>query len=156
MPFPNVDVGHIRQQIDNAREQIGRNVSLFTAARSACEQCTVSGFYDTISDHSTFFTCPECKGSFWKDGYTETVIKARVHWTSNEGINATPAGKYFAGDAYFHVEPEQHSLLQEVQNTGKVVVDGQTMKIIKINPQGAPVINRYRAILRGTGDQPEG
>jgi hypothetical protein len=30
------------------------------------------------------------------------------------------------------------------------------MKIIKINPQGAPVINRYRAILRGTGDQPEG
>jgi hypothetical protein len=156
MPFPVVDIDHIREQIDNGRDQIGRNISIYTPVRSACVQCTVSGFYDTISDHSIFFTCPECKGTFWKNGMEETVIVARVHWTSNEGIAVTPGGKYFSGDAYIHVAPEYHALLQKCQTGGKVVVDTNEMSIIKINPQGTPVINRYRAILKGRGNAPEG
>lgn len=156
MPFPNVDIDHIRQQIDNGRGQIGRDVSIYVPVRSACVQCTVSGFYDTLSDHSTFFTCPECRGTFWKNEMNENIVNARVHWTSNEAIDVTPGGKYFSGDAYIHVEPEYHQLLQDCQNGGKVVVDGQEMSIIKINPQGTPVINRYKAILRGRGNSPEG
>lgn len=156
MPFPNVDIGHIRSQIDNAREQIGRDVSIYTPVRLACVQCTVSGFYDSITDHSVFFTCPECKGTFWKREFEETVINARVHWTSNEGIQVTPGGKFFSGDAYIHVVPEYHELLQACENGGKVVIDGTEMSIIRINPQGTPEINRYRAILRGRGGSAEG
>lgn len=156
MPFPDVDVDHIRQQIDKGREEIGREVSIYTPVRSACVLCTVSGFYDSISDHSTYFTCPECRGTFWKNGMAETVIYARVHWTSNEAIDVTPGGKYFSGDAYIHVKPEYHSLLQQCQNGGKVVVDTNEMSIIKINPQGTPVINRYKAILKNRGGSPEG
>lgn len=156
MPFPPVDIDHIREQIDAGREQIGRSVSIYTPIRSACVRCTVSGFYDSTSDHSIFFTCPECKGTFWKNGMEETTINARIHWTTNEGITATPAGKYYSGDAYIHVVPEYHELLQRCQNGGKVVVDTQEMNIIKINPQGTPVINRYKAILKGRGGPPEG
>ena len=154
--FPAVDIDNIREKIDAGREQIGRSVSIFTPTRNACVRCTASGLYDAISDKSIFFTCPECKGFFWKQEYTETVILARVHWTSNEAIAVTPGGKYFSGDAYIHVVPEYHTLLQTAQNGGKVVVDGQEMSIIRINPVGAPVTNRYRAILRGAGNQPQG
>jgi hypothetical protein len=151
-----VDTDFIREQIDNVREQIGRDVSIFVPARSACVRCTVSGFYDSLTDKSDFFTCPECKGSFWKNGFSETAILARVHWTDNEAIAVTPGGKYYSGDAYIHVEPEYHALLQTAQNGGKVIIDGQEMSIIRINPEGAPVINRYKAILKGVGNQPQG
>ena len=46
------------------------------------------------------------------------------------------------------------SLLQSAQNEiGKVVVDGQDMQIIRINPLGAPDITRVRAILKGMGQR---
>lgn len=86
----------------------------------------------------------------------ETTINARVHWTGNEAINATPGGKFFTGDGYFHVEPEKHELLQECMNGGYVLIDEQEMNIIRINPQGAPEINRYRAIVKGKGGSPQG
>lgn len=154
--MPNIDTDFIRDQIDSVREEIGRDVSILVPAKSACVRCTVSGFYDALIDKSTFFTCPECKGSFWKNGFSETVVLARVHWTDNEAIGVTPGGKYYSGDAYMHVVPEHHKLLQDAQNGGRVVVDEQEMSIIKINPEGAPVINRYKAILKGIGNQPQG
>jgi hypothetical protein len=156
MALSEVDSDYIKEVIDGVRDQIGRDISIYTPIRSACVRCTASGFYDSISDHSIFFTCPECKGTFWKSGMEETTINARVHWTTNEGITATPAGKYYSGDAYFHVTTEYHELLQKCQNGGKVMIDTQEMNIIKINPQGAPVVNRYKAILKGRGGPPEG
>lgn len=154
--FPGVDIDIVREKIDAAREQIGRNVIIKIPALTECSICVVSGYYDTISDKSIFFTCPECAGAYWKKGFTDNIVLARVHWTSNEGITATPGGKYFSGDAYMHVVPEYHQLLQEAQEGGKVVVDGQEMSILRINPEGAPVTNRYKVILRGVGDRPQG
>lgn len=154
--MPNIDTDFIKDQIDAVREEIGRNVSILVPAKSACVRCTVSGFYDVLIDKSTFFTCPECKGSFWKSGFSETIVLARVHWTDNEAIGVTPGGKYYSGDAYIHVVPEYHKLLQDAQSGGRVVVDAQEMSIIKINPEGAPIINRYKAILKGIGNQPQG
>jgi len=154
--FPGVVIDDIREKIDRAREEIGRNISVYTPTRNACVRCAASGFYDSISDKSISFTCPECSGFYWKKEFAETIINARVHWTSNEAIAVTPGGKYFSGDAYIHVVPEYHTLLQTAQNGGKVIIDEQEMSIIKINPVGAPVINRYRAILRGAGNQPQG
>jgi hypothetical protein len=156
MTIPSVDIENIRAQIDAAREQIGRNVIVYIPALTECALCTASGYYDSLSDRSIFFTCPECKGAYWKKGYSENIILARVHWTSNEGITATPGGKYFSGDAYIHIEPEYHSLLQEAQEGGKVRVDNQEMSIVRINPEGAPITNRYKVILRGVGERPQG
>jgi hypothetical protein len=156
MSIQDIDVEYIKEQIDTVRDEIGRDVSIYVPIRSACVRCTVSGFYDTISDHSIFFTCPECKGTFWKNGLEETTILARVHWTANEAINVTAGGKYYSGDAYIHVDPSYHTLLQTCASGGKVVVDGQDMTIIKINPVGAPKINRYRAILKSSGSTPQG
>ena len=154
--MPDVNADFIREQIDSVREQIGRDVTILTPTRDACVRCTVSGFYDTLIDKSTFFTCPECRGSYWKNGYSETAILARVHWTDNEAIGVTPGGKYYSGDAYIHVVPEYHKLLQDAQNGGRVRVDGQELSVIKINPEGTPIINRYKAILKGIGNQPQG
>jgi hypothetical protein len=156
MAIPSVDIENIREQIDAVREEIGKNVIVYIPSLTECTLCLASGYYDTISDKSIFFTCPECKGAYWKKGYSENIILARVHWTSNEGITATPGGKYFSGDAYIHVKPEYHSLLQEAQDGGKVRIDGQDMAIMRINPEGTPEVNRYKAILRGAGDRPQG
>jgi hypothetical protein len=156
MTIPSVDIENIRNQIDAAREQIGRNVIVYIPSLTECTLCIASGYYDSLSDRSIFFTCPECKGSFWKKGYSENIILARVHWTSNEAIGVTPGGKYFSGEAYIHVQPEYHSLLQEAQDGGKVSVDGQDMAILRINPEGAPEVNRYKIILKGVGERPQG
>lgn len=71
-------------------------------------------------------------------------------------MDITPGGKFFVGDAYAVVAPEYHSLLVQAQNPGgKVVIDGQDMQIMRINPEGVPEINRYKLILRGMGSRPE-
>jgi hypothetical protein len=154
--IPQVDSDYVKEIIDGVREQIGKPVSVYTPIKSACNLCTSSGYYDSFSDHSIYFTCPECKGSFWKNTLTVTVINARVHWTANEAIGVTAGGKYFSGDASLHVDPEYHTLFQDSMNGGKVVVDNQEMNVIRINPLGAPTLNRYRIILRGGGKAPQG
>jgi hypothetical protein len=116
----------------------------------------VSGFYDSLNNNSWHTTCPECNGDFWKNITVSTEVLARVHWVSNEAITATPGGKYFLGDAHITVDPTYTELLESAQNdAGKVVVDGQDMEIIRINPMGAPEINRVRAILKSVGTRPD-
>lgn len=156
MTLPGVNVPFVKAQIDAVRRKIGRNVTVYTPNSAACLECTASGYYDPMSDTSWNTTCPQCNGAFWLANIQSTEILARVHWVSNEGIQATPGGKYFLGDAQITVDPCHLELLESAQNEmGKVVVDGQDMQIIRINPMGAPEINRVRAILRGMGGRPE-
>lgn len=140
MSIPPVSKEFIKAQIDAVRTQIGRNVTLCYPT-----PVTVSGYINPILD--TSFDPP----------LVCTEVLARVHWVSREAITATPVGKYYVGEAQITVDPEHHELLQRVQSDyGKVIVDGQEMEIIKINPLGAPEINRIRAILRGLGERPTG
>lgn len=155
MSIPGVNRAFIKAQIDTVRQTIGRNIDVHTRVNTPCYLCTASGYYDSISDSSWYVTCPVCSGSFWMPTTEVTEVLARVHWVSNEGITATPGGKYYLGDAQITVDPSYTDLLRSAQTTGKVVVDGQDFQILKINPLGAPEINRVRAILRGTGDRPE-
>lgn len=145
----------IKNDIDFVRDIIGRDVTIYAPKISECLECVASGYYDPLSDTSFNVMCPQCKGSFWINHVDATTINARVHWVSNEGITATPGGKYFLGDAQITVDPCYLELLESAQNdAGKVVVDGQDMQILRINPMGAPEVNRVRAILRGMGGRP--
>lgn len=156
MSLPGVNIPFIKAQIDGVRARIGRDVEVFYPSTSACSICVASGYLDAISNTSWYTTCPICQGSYWLATINSETILARVHWVSNEGITATPGGKYFLGDAQITVDPEHHSLLQSAQSEqGKVIVDGQEFQILRINPLGAPEINRIRAILRGKGGRPE-
>ena len=156
MAIPVINKDFIKGTIDSAREQIGRNVSFFTPELQGCSICLPSGYYDALSNASTYIKCPVCKGKYWTDVLTEHIILARVHWTTNEAVNMTPGGKFFIGDAYTVVDPSYHSIIQAAQSErGKVIVDGQEMQIMRINPEGAPEINRYKVILRGKGSRPE-
>lgn len=144
----------IKKDIDKFRDEIGRDILIYTPTRNPCSICTAGGFYDSVTDKSSYIKCPECKGAFWRDDFTEHTILARVHWTSNEAINVTPGGHYFTGDAYAVVDPEYHSVAQEAQSGGYVVIDGQRMTILRINPEGAASINRYKLTLKGSGNRP--
>lgn len=156
MSLPGVNIPFIKAQIDGVREKIGRTVTVHYASSVPCSICVASGYLDPISNTSWYTTCPECQGQYWSNGTATEEILARVHWVSNEGITATPGGKYFLGDAQITVDPEYLDLLESAQtHPGKVVVDGQDMTILRINPLGAPEINRIRAVLRGTGARPE-
>lgn len=146
----------IKSRIDSVREEIGRNVTFSTSSLLPCTLCAASGYYDSVNDTTFYFTCPVCDGNYYMPTQTETTILARIHWTSDEHITATPGGKYYAGDAYIHVDPENLALAESAQSErGKVIVDGHNMQIDKIIPQGAPTINRYRLILKNTGARPE-
>lgn len=156
MTLPGVNIPFIKAQIDGVRERIGRTVTVYYASTSPCTICVASGYLDTISNTSWYTTCPECQGSYWHATTNSEDILARIHWVDNEGITATPGGKYFLGDAQITVDPEHHPLLQKAQTQqGSVLVDGQEFQVIRINPLGAPEVNRVRAILRGTGARPE-
>jgi hypothetical protein len=93
MSLPGVNKAFIKAQIDGVRARIGRNVTVYTPSTIACTICVASGYLDTISNTSWYTTCPECRGSYWHTALTGTEILARVHWTSNEAITATPGGK---------------------------------------------------------------
>ena len=145
----------VKRQIDSTRESIGRNVSFFTATRTACTLCAPSGYYNSAMDSTIYFNCPVCSGTYWLNSLAETVVLARVHWTNDEAIDTTPGGKFFIGDATVTVDPSYRVLAEDTQNeSGKVVVDGHDMQIIKIIPLGAPEPNRYRVVLKNQGERP--
>ena len=153
--IPNIDKSYIKAQIDQAREEIGREVGVYTLHKTGCSICVPSGYYDPAHDNSFFTRCPQCFGKYWLDVSDITWVLARVHWVQDEAITATPGGKYFLGDAQLTVDVKYRELFEAAQSdSGKVVVDNHDMSILRISPMGAPEVNRYRIILRGFGDRP--
>lgn len=146
----------LRAKIDNFRQQIGRNITFQVSSNEPCSLCSASGYFDSQNQTTTYFTCPVCHGQYYMPTTTETEVLARIHWVSDQAITATPGGKYFIGDCNVHIEPEYRTLAESVQNNdrNRVIVDGHTMQITKIIPQGAPTINRIRLILSNTGQRP--
>jgi len=150
-----IDPEDLKSKIDAFRQEIGRNVTFSISSLEPCSLCLPSGFYDAKNNTTTYFTCPVCHGQYYMPTQTETEILARIHWVSDQAATATPGGKYYIGDCNIHIEPQYRTLAESAQNeTGKVVVDGHDMQIVKIIPQGAPTINRIRLILTGTGKRP--
>lgn len=145
----------IKHDIDTLRGDIGRDITFYISGHVPCSLCAASGYYDTLSDNSYYTTCPICKGMYYTLSAIATVVQARVHWTNDEGITATPAGKYYTGDATVHIEPKYRALAESAQSeSGKVVVDGHNMKIQKIIPLGVIDTNRLRLILINSGERP--
>lgn len=153
MSAVTVDIGYIKEAIDSVRESIGRVVTLYYSKLETCTICVASGYYDPISDTSWYTICPQCKGLYWLNTVIARDVVARVHWVGNEGITATPGGKYYLGDAQITVDPSERVWLSKTQDdAGKVVVDGQDFTITKIHPMGTPTVNRVRAVLKAMGD----
>lgn len=145
----------IKRQIDSARISIGRDVTFYTTDKAACSLCLASGFYNSLADTTFYFNCPVCSGNYWIPTVSGHVVLARVHWTNDEAVTASPGGKYFLGDATVTVDPSYRTLAEETQSLdGKVVVDNHDMQIIKIIPLGAPEPNRYRVVLKNSGERP--
>lgn len=146
----------IRRDIDAVRGEIGRNVTFHVPKKEECSICVASGYYDAASDSSFYETCPICVGAYYTDTTEETTVLARVRFANDEQITATPAGKYFAGDATIHVEPEYLNLAESAQvEGGKVVVDDHDMQIQKIIPLGTIETNRIRLVLINSGKRPQ-
>ena len=152
----SVDSQWIQDRIDEVRGEIGRIVKFHVPATTTCPLCTASGYYDSINDTTTYFTCPVCAGQWYMPVTNVTEVLARIHWTNDEAVTATPGGKFYMGDASLHINPQYLDLAESVESErGYVEVDNHKMTIIKIIPQGAPTINRYRLILKGDGQRPE-
>jgi hypothetical protein len=151
-----VNADYIRDKIDLVRYQIGRTITFNVPNLTLCTLCVASGYYDATSNSTTYFTCPVCAGQFYMPDVTSTEVLARIHWTNDEQVTATPGGKHYLGQCYVHIEPEYLALAESTQvEAGTVLVDGHTMSISKILPFGAPTLNRYRLILIGDGNRPE-
>lgn len=155
MPYiVKVNRGWMKKQIDSARESIGRNVTFYSTAKAPCSLCTASGYYDTINDTTFYFNCPVCNGQYYIYREVGTEVLARVRWSNDQAITATPGGRYYIGDATATIEDKYLSIAEEAfTETGKVVIDDRTMQIIKIIPEGAPEINRYKVIMKAYGDR---
>jgi hypothetical protein len=151
----NVNKDWIRARVNEVRDAIGREVVFSTPTKTACTICLPSGWYDAGSDSTYYVTCPVCSGNYWTIGHADTTIIGRIHWVSDEAITATPGGKYYIGEATVTIEDKYLPTAQSCQTEhGNVSVDGHDMIIQKIIPVGAPEPNRYRVILRNSGDKP--
>ena len=130
-------------------DALARDIYIYTTTKVACSLCTTSGSYDSIKDASYKVTCAECRGKFWVPTNVANVVPARVHWTNDEMVQATPGGKYYVGDATAKIGSEYHDLATEcLTKEGRVVIDGQDMSITKIVPLGAFEAHQYRLILK--------
>lgn len=150
-----VNAAWMKSKIDEVREAIGRNVTFYTSTNAVCPLCAASGYLDPLSGQSYYYQCPTCTGSGYTETVEATIVLARVHWNNDELRTATPGGKYYVGEATLGIDIPYLSLAERTQNeAGKVVVDGHDMQISKILPVGAPIINRYRVVLKNMGDRP--
>lgn len=144
----------VKRNIDDGRKSIGRNVTFYNVAQAPCSLCTASGYYDTVNDTTFYFNCPVCNGQYYINTEVGTEVLARVRWSNDQAITATPGGRYYIGDATATIEDKYLSVAEAAFNdTGKVVVDDKEMQIIKIIPEGAMEINRYKVILKAYGDR---
>lgn len=135
----NVDAQGMKDIIDEVRAQIGRIIIFHVPNTHA----PLDGFYNPVTDTRYQMTV------------TDYEVLARVHWTNDEAITATSGGKYFQGEAYAVIDPSYLSIAEGAQQEGgSVTVDSHEMAVSKIIPVGAPIINRYRLILVGTGQRP--
>lgn len=145
----------MKARIDAVREEIGRDVTFYTSRHTVCPLCTASGYLDPLSGASYFYQCPICSGNGYTDTTDATIVRARIHWTNDEFRTATPGGKFFVGDCTLGIDIKWKELAENTQNeAGKVVVDGHDMQIARIVPVGAPIINRYRLLMKNMGDRP--
>lgn len=151
-----VDPQWIQDRIDEVRGYIGRTITFNVPTVSPCSLCSASGWLDSVNNISTYFTCPICAGQYYMPTTESTDVLARIHWTNDEAVTSTPGGKFYLGDASVHINPDYLDLAESAQvEHGSVSIDGHSMTIVKIIPQGAPTINRYRLILKGDGNRPE-
>jgi hypothetical protein len=150
----SVNAAAMKAKIDAVREAIGRDVTFYHSSNTACPLCTASGYLNPLGG-SYYYQCPTCSGSGYTETTTSTVVNARIHWNNDEFRTATPGGKFYVGEATLGIDPSYLDLAERTQTeSGKVVVDGHDMQIQKIVPVGAPIINRYRLVLRNMGDRP--
>lgn len=130
----------IKAKIDLVRSQIGRNVTFYTVVGSY--DYVASGFYDPLS-YTGYIPTLET-----------TTVLARIHWTNDERITATPGGKFFVGDCTLTIDPSYQALAEKsLSDKAKIVVDGRDVTVVGIDPKGAPEINRIRLICKTTGSK---
>ena len=145
----------LRAQIDAVRNAIGRNVTFYIPSGVPCSLCSASGYLDTYNGISYYTTCPICAGSYYINSAQAHIILARVRFTNDEAIVATPGGKYFTGDATVTIAPEYLNIAQQTQvEGGEVLVDNHKMEIVKIIPLGTIQTNRLRVVLKNMGGRP--
>lgn len=156
MPLPHLANSFIKGQIDDVRNNIlGREVYFNRPVKSACSLCTASGYYNALTSGTYYVNCPICSGTYWISAIESNAVIARIHWVNDEAMQVTPGGKFFIGEASATIDPSYLDLAESCQNNeGSVTVDGHEMEIVRIMPMGAPEINRYRVVLRNTGDRP--
>jgi len=140
-----IDPEFIKSRIDNVRTEIGRYVTFYTPVAGQDTDFVASGFYNPLT-YTGFQTVLE-----------ETEVLARIHWSGDERITATPGGKYYVGDCTLKVDPSYHDLAQRCMNAneGKVKVDEKFVTITAIDPVGAPTVNRLRIVCKSVGTKPE-
>lgn len=132
----------VKAKIDAAREKIGRDVTFYTPIAGQNTDFTASGYYDPMS-YTGFNPTLET-----------TVVKARVHWTDDERITATPGGKFFVGDCTLGIDPAYRELAEKAMlDESKIVVDGKDVIVIGIDPKGVMETNRLRLICKTVGSK---
>jgi hypothetical protein len=134
--------------------EISRDITLYTNSKAACPVCSEANDYDATADASYNIVCAVCKGAYWVITQVANLVPARVHWTNDEFVTATPGGKYYVGEVHAKIDAAYLSLAQACQSfDSRVTVDGQEMTISRIVPLGTIEILQYQLILKGAGSK---
>ena len=125
-------------------ETIGREVTFnYVASVSGCSICSL----DPVSNTSTNAFCPVCSGSYWIDMVDTRDILAHVIWKTSENLNWYSAGRQEDGSCSIRINVAS-GVVQLVDSTKDILVDGRTMQIDKITLKGSPDVNRIIIALQ--------
>jgi hypothetical protein len=142
LPWP--DKSNIDSFLNNTLETIGRPVEFhYVVATSGCPICSL----DPVSNTSTNAFCPVCSGYYWLNILDTATISGHVTWRYSENLSWYSAGQQFTGDCQVRIN-YYPDVVNIVNATKYVVVDGRVMQIDKINLRGAPDVNRIIITLQ--------
>lgn len=123
--------------IDQIREAIGRNITLYVPTKTDCPSCTL----DPVTNTSTNYFCPTCSGYGYLITYSGYTISGHILWGPSDFQNWITGGILYEGDVKIQIEYLPNTLTI-LDNTEFISVDNKRVEVKERSLRGVPQINR--------------
>jgi hypothetical protein len=119
------------------RSADGREIFFYTVSGVDCPVCSI----DPVTNTSTNPYCVTCDGRGYLYTYSGVSISGHITWGQADILKWQSGGQFSEGDCRIQVEYTQ-TILDTLENTVYVMVDGKKCTIRKTMYRGVPQLNR--------------
>lgn len=142
------DAYKIRREMQRILRADGQTLHVVKITKSACPDCGGIDPYDNSPYDSN---CPTCGGTGFFTSETRYPITAIQQWMSQTSLTPWIAGSIVEGDVSLRIRPEDRALVESIQGTGYILVNGVHVTPTNITPVTlADQVLEYHVVCKRT------